>query len=66
MRINTRRHYTSSVDHNELMACIFMGATVAVLVVAIAGFIIMSINSDDAFTRCTVLHSHDTCAYALR
>lgn len=52
--------------HDELIACILMGAVIAGLVIGLAGGIISLMNSDDPYTRCLVTHSHDTCAYALR
>ena len=59
-----RRVYWGTQD--ELVGCILMGAVVAALVIGISGGIISMMNSDDAYTRCLVTHSHDTCAYALR
>lgn len=51
---------------NELVACILMGAVIAGIVIGIAGGIITAMNSDDPLTKCLVLHSQDTCMYALR
>lgn len=59
-----RRAYWGTQD--ELVACILMGVVIAGLIIGLAGGIISLLNSDDAYTRCLVTHSHDTCAYALR
>lgn len=59
-----RRVYWGTQD--ELVACILMGAVIAGLVIGIAGGIITAMTSDDPLTKCLVLHSQDTCMYALR
>lgn len=59
-----RRTYWGTQD--ELVACILMGAVIAGIVIGLAGGIISLMNSENAYTRCLVTHSHDTCAYALR
>lgn len=64
MRTRNRRTYWGT--DNELAACILMGAVIAGLVIGIAGGIITAMNSDDPLTKCLVLHSQDTCMYALR
>lgn len=66
MRVNARRHYAYTYISGEAVACILMGAMIAGIVISMAGGIISMLSSDDAYTRCLVTHSHNTCASALR
>ena len=66
MRVNARRHYRYYGTTNELVGCILMSAVIAGIVIGIGGGIISMLSSSDAYTRCIVTHSHDTCAYSLR
>lgn len=63
--MRTRNHYNTHIS-GEAVACILMGAVIAGILIGLAGGIITMLSSDDAYTRCLVINSHDTCAYTLR